>query len=44
MAAEVPEITRDLTIPKPFLQQCQRDGKEKVAMREKEFGVSSNIR
>jgi len=33
------EITKDLTIPKLFLQQCKRFGKNKVAMREKEFGI-----
>ncbi|MEW6669050.1 MAG: AMP-binding protein [Thermodesulfobacteriota bacterium] len=33
------EITRDLTIPKLFLRQCRRYGKDKVAMREKEFGI-----
>ena len=39
MAAEASGITRDLTIPKLFLQQSRRYGKEKVVMREKEFGV-----
>ncbi len=33
------EITKDLTIPKLFLSQCQRYGTNKVAMREKEFGI-----
>ena len=33
------EITKDLTIPKLFLQQCKKYGKDKVAMREKEFGI-----
>jgi long-chain acyl-CoA synthetase len=33
------EITKDLTIPKLFLQQCKKYGKNKVAMREKEFGI-----
>ena len=33
------EITKDLTIPKLFLRQCRKYGKEKVAMREKEFGI-----
>jgi long-chain acyl-CoA synthetase len=33
------EITKDLTIPKLFLRQCRRYGKDKVAMREKEFGI-----
>ena len=33
------EMTKDLTIPKLFLQQCKKYGKNKVAMREKEFGI-----
>ncbi|MBN2034060.1 MAG: AMP-binding protein [Deltaproteobacteria bacterium] len=33
------EITKDLTIPKLFLSQCRKYGKDKVAMREKEFGI-----
>ncbi|MEW5736383.1 MAG: AMP-binding protein [Thermodesulfobacteriota bacterium] len=33
------EITSDLTIPKLFLQKCRHYGKNKVAMREKEFGI-----
>jgi len=33
------EITKDLTIPKLFLQKCKRYGKNKIAMREKEFGI-----
>ncbi|MBN1104345.1 MAG: AMP-binding protein [Deltaproteobacteria bacterium] len=33
------EITKDLTIPKLFLRQCRKYGKDKVAMREKEFGI-----
>ena len=33
------EITKDLTIPKLFLSQCKKYGKNKVAMREKEFGI-----
>jgi long-chain acyl-CoA synthetase len=33
------EITKDLTIPKLFVSQCQKYGKNKVAMREKEFGI-----
>ena len=33
------EITKDLTIPKLFVRQCARYGKDKVAMREKEFGI-----
>jgi len=33
------EITKDLTIPKLFLSQSKKYGKNKVAMREKEFGI-----
>jgi long-chain acyl-CoA synthetase len=33
------KVTKDLTIPKLFLSQCKRYGKNKVAMREKEFGI-----
>ncbi len=33
------EITKDLTIPKLFLNQCKKYGSNKVAMREKEFGI-----
>ncbi|MFW6099113.1 MAG: AMP-binding protein [Thermodesulfobacteriota bacterium] len=33
------EITKELTIPKLFLRQCKKYGKDKVAMREKEFGI-----
>ncbi|MDY6878711.1 MAG: AMP-binding protein [Thermodesulfobacteriota bacterium] len=33
------EITKDLTIPQLFVRQCKRFGKDKVAMREKEFGI-----
>lgn len=33
------EITKDLTIPKLFVSQCKKYGKNKVAMREKEFGI-----
>jgi long-chain acyl-CoA synthetase len=33
------EMTKDLTIPKLFLSQCKRYGNNKVAMREKEFGI-----
>jgi long-chain acyl-CoA synthetase len=33
------EITKDLTIPKLFCERTKRYGKDKVAMREKEFGV-----
>ncbi|MGH7362652.1 MAG: AMP-binding protein, partial [Candidatus Methylomirabilales bacterium] len=34
-----PEVTRDLTIPRLFLQVAERYGDRKVAMREKEYGV-----
>ena len=33
------EITKDLTIPKLFVRQCKKYGNDKVAMREKEFGI-----
>jgi long-chain acyl-CoA synthetase len=33
------EISRELTIPKLFCQQARRYGRERVAMREKEFGI-----
>ena len=33
------EISKDLTIPKLFYQQAQNFGKDRVAMREKEFGI-----
>ncbi|MBI4775346.1 MAG: AMP-binding protein [Deltaproteobacteria bacterium] len=33
------EISKDLTIPKLFLQQCRKYGASRIAMREKEFGV-----
>lgn len=39
MGASEIEITKDLTIPKLFLRQCKKYGKNKVAMREKEFGI-----
>jgi long-chain acyl-CoA synthetase len=39
MSASDIEITKDLTIPKLFLQQCKKYGTNKVAMREKEFGI-----
>jgi long-chain acyl-CoA synthetase len=39
MAESRVEITKDLTIPKLFLEQCKRYGRNKVAMREKEFGI-----
>lgn len=34
-----PEVTRDLTIPRLFLQVAERYGDRKVAMREKEYGI-----
>ncbi|MFC1825165.1 AMP-binding protein [Thermodesulfobacteriota bacterium] len=39
MAQSGIEITKDLTIPKLFLKQCKKYGKNKIAMREKEFGI-----
>jgi len=33
------EITQELTIPKLFYRQAKRYGKDRVAMREKEFGI-----
>ncbi len=33
------EITKDLTIPKLFIKQARKYGKDRVAMREKEFGI-----
>jgi long-chain acyl-CoA synthetase len=33
------EITKDLTLPKLFVQQCEKFGSGKVAMREKEYGI-----
>jgi long-chain acyl-CoA synthetase len=33
------EISQDLTIPKLFCRQARRYGKDRVAMREKEFGI-----
>jgi len=33
------EVTKDLTIPKLFLERTKAYGKGKVAMREKEFGI-----
>jgi long-chain acyl-CoA synthetase len=33
------EISEDLTIPKLFYQQARKYGKDRVAMREKEFGI-----
>jgi long-chain acyl-CoA synthetase len=37
------EITKDLTIPKLFLQSAKRYWDKKVAMREKEFGIWNPI-
>jgi long-chain acyl-CoA synthetase len=37
--SQKPEISHDLTIPKLFCQQARRYGKDRVAMREKEFGI-----
>ncbi len=34
-----PDMARDLTIPRLFLQVAQRYGDQKVAMREKEYGI-----
>jgi long-chain acyl-CoA synthetase len=39
MGQENIEITKDLTIPQLFYRQCKRYGSDKVAMREKEFGI-----
>ncbi len=33
------QITKDLTVPKLFLERARTYGKHKVAMREKEFGI-----
>ncbi len=33
------EVTEDLTLPKLFLDRCKKYGANKVAMREKEFGL-----
>ncbi|MGD9817317.1 MAG: AMP-binding protein [Desulfomonilaceae bacterium] len=33
------EITKDLTLPKLLVKQCEKYGDSKVAMREKEFGI-----
>ena len=33
------QVTKDLTIPKLFFAKAREYSKEKVAMREKEFGV-----
>ena len=37
------EITPELTIPKLFYQQATRYGDNKVAMREKEFGIWQSV-
>ena len=37
------EITKDLTIPKLFLQSAKKYWDKKVAMREKEFGIWTPI-
>jgi long-chain acyl-CoA synthetase len=37
--SQKPEISHNLTIPKLFCQQARRYGKDRVAMREKEFGI-----
>lgn len=39
MSSHLPEITKDMTIPKLFLKQCKKYWDKKVAMREKEFGI-----
>lgn len=39
MTEEAMKITEELTIPQLFLYQCKRYGKNKVAIREKEFGI-----
>jgi long-chain acyl-CoA synthetase len=33
------EITKDLTLPKLLVRQCEKFGDDKVAMREKEYGI-----
>jgi long-chain acyl-CoA synthetase len=38
-AEDAQEFPKDLTIPKLFHQQATRYGKDRVAMREKEFGI-----
>ena len=38
-AEDAQEFPKDLTIPKLFHQQAKRYGKDRVAMREKEFGI-----
>ena len=39
----LPEITKDLTIPKLFYRIAQKYGRDKVAMREKEFGDRKSV-
>jgi len=39
MTEEAMKITEELTIPQLFLQQCKKYGRNKVAIREKEFGI-----
>ena len=39
MSSQLPNITKDQTIPKLFLNKCREYGSSKVAMREKEFGI-----
>lgn len=39
MSSHLPEITKDMTIPKLFVRQCKKYWDKKVAMREKEFGI-----
>ncbi|NNG07297.1 MAG: AMP-binding protein, partial [Desulfobacteraceae bacterium] len=39
MSASEIEMTKDLTIPKLFLRKCKKYGENRVAMREKEFGI-----
>jgi long-chain acyl-CoA synthetase len=35
----LPEITRDLTLPKLLVRTCNQMGPDRVAMREKEYGI-----
>ncbi|MBN1226997.1 MAG: AMP-binding protein [Deltaproteobacteria bacterium] len=39
MTEEAMKITEELTIPQLFLYQCKKYGNNKVAIREKEFGI-----
>ncbi|MCF8104299.1 MAG: AMP-binding protein [Desulfohalobiaceae bacterium] len=39
MSNQLPSISKDLTMPKLFLEKCREYGSSKVAMREKEFGI-----